>query len=194
MDTANIENAYKLAQERYGELPINADILVICKSGGRSHMAASFLDANGFTSVYDMTGGMTAWQWNTEPCARMCPKPALKANGAAGPFTPTENENLSVTIELDPGSHSGADVDMWVAVHTSAGWYYYDLNKNAWGSDPPGEYEGEASMAPTVIFNGPVPPPGVYTFYFVMDLTMDGQFTMDKLYYDVLEVNIREAN
>ena len=53
---------------RYEELPTDGPVLVVCRSGGRSNAAASFLDSNGFSTVYDMLGGMSAWQWETTPC------------------------------------------------------------------------------------------------------------------------------
>ena len=43
-------------EDRYDELPIDGEILVVCHSGGRSNSAANFLDAQGFTSIYDMNG------------------------------------------------------------------------------------------------------------------------------------------
>ena len=55
-------------QDRYNELPPHGDILVVCGVGGRSAQAAQFLCSNGYTSVYNMTGGMTAWPWETELC------------------------------------------------------------------------------------------------------------------------------
>ncbi len=56
--------------ERYGELPADDDILVVCKSGGRSLSASNFLCDHGFSSIYNMTGGMSSWEWETEhwPC------------------------------------------------------------------------------------------------------------------------------
>jgi rhodanese-related sulfurtransferase len=55
-------------QARYEELPIDGPILVVCRSGGRSNAAASFLDSNGFSMIYDMLRGMNAWTWETAPC------------------------------------------------------------------------------------------------------------------------------
>ena len=55
-------------QDHYGELPINEDIVVVCRSGGRSNLAANFLDGEGFTSVFDMLGGMNTWTYETELC------------------------------------------------------------------------------------------------------------------------------
>jgi len=67
-------------QTRYGELPIDGPVLVVCGSGGRSNMAADFLDSEGFSMVYDMLGGMRAWTWETEPCV----DPDSKYGGGTG--------------------------------------------------------------------------------------------------------------
>jgi len=55
-------------QARYSELPIDSDIVVVCGVGGRSKKAAQFLCSQGYNSVYNMTGGMSAWQWETIVC------------------------------------------------------------------------------------------------------------------------------
>ena len=55
-------------QERYGELPIDGEILIVCRSGSRSNQAAEFLDSNGYLNIYDMTSGMSNWQWETVVC------------------------------------------------------------------------------------------------------------------------------
>jgi len=54
--------------DRFAELPADKPILVVCRSGGRSNVAAGFLDSEGFTEVYDMMGGMNAWPGETVPC------------------------------------------------------------------------------------------------------------------------------
>lgn len=46
---------------RLGELSLNSEILVYCASGGRSAAASQLLVDNGFTHVYNMLGGITAW-------------------------------------------------------------------------------------------------------------------------------------
>ena len=49
---------------RIGELAshMNDEILVYCGSGGRSKTASGILDSNGFTKVYNILGGITAWK------------------------------------------------------------------------------------------------------------------------------------
>ena len=50
---------------RYGELPADAEILVVCASGSRSQQAAAFLDGKGYSRIHDMLKGMSAWKWET---------------------------------------------------------------------------------------------------------------------------------
>jgi rhodanese-related sulfurtransferase len=58
----------QVLQQRYDELPRDREILVYCRSGYRSNLAANFLDDNGFLYVYDMLGGFLAWKWETAGC------------------------------------------------------------------------------------------------------------------------------
>jgi rhodanese-related sulfurtransferase len=46
---------------RLAELDPNEEIVVMCKSGGRSMQVAQFLERNGFRSVANLTGGILAW-------------------------------------------------------------------------------------------------------------------------------------
>lgn len=46
---------------RLSELDKSARTVFYCQMGGRSAQAAAFADANGFTDVYNLQGGITAW-------------------------------------------------------------------------------------------------------------------------------------
>jgi rhodanese-related sulfurtransferase len=46
--------------ERFGELPTDREVLVVCRSGGRSYVASEFLVANGVQAV-NVAGGTLAW-------------------------------------------------------------------------------------------------------------------------------------
>ncbi len=48
--------------ERLGELPRARSLVVLCRTGYRSSLAASLLQRAGFTKVWDLVGGMEAWQ------------------------------------------------------------------------------------------------------------------------------------
>jgi len=48
----------------------DADLILVCRSGGRSGRAATALAAMGFTRVMNMVGGMIAWNEAKLPVAR----------------------------------------------------------------------------------------------------------------------------
>jgi rhodanese-related sulfurtransferase len=52
----------------YQELPMDAEILIYCRSGRRSDLAAEFLDSQGHLHVYNMLGGILTWEWETVGC------------------------------------------------------------------------------------------------------------------------------
>jgi rhodanese-related sulfurtransferase len=49
-------------ENRLTELPLDQNIVVVCRSGNRSSQGRDTLLANGFTWVTSMAGGMNAWQ------------------------------------------------------------------------------------------------------------------------------------
>jgi rhodanese-related sulfurtransferase len=53
--------------DRLGELDPARETVVICRSGGRSLEVARFLAAQGFVSVYNLTGGILAWSRDLDP-------------------------------------------------------------------------------------------------------------------------------
>jgi rhodanese-related sulfurtransferase len=53
--------------ERLAELDPSKETVVICRSGGRSLEVARFLEHQGFTSVYNLTGGILAWSRELDP-------------------------------------------------------------------------------------------------------------------------------
>ncbi len=47
--------------KRLNEVPRDRNILVYCKTGGRSTAASELLANNGFTRIYNMKSGITEW-------------------------------------------------------------------------------------------------------------------------------------
>ena len=82
-------------QVHYTELPADEEIIIVCRSGNRSNSAANFLDAAGFPKVFDMTGGMNQWLWETELC--------IKA-GVPGRGGGTDPVDASTALVLGPAS------------------------------------------------------------------------------------------
>ena len=54
-------------QDRLPELDSEREIVVICRSGGRSLQVARFLSAQGFASVSNLAGGILAWSRDLDP-------------------------------------------------------------------------------------------------------------------------------
>ncbi len=52
---------------RAGELDKDREIIVHCKSGGRSQKAAEFLAQNGFKKIWNLAGGITGWSNDVDP-------------------------------------------------------------------------------------------------------------------------------
>jgi rhodanese-related sulfurtransferase len=87
-------------QAHYDELPPDEDIIVVCRSGNRSNTAANFLDGQGFTSVFDMTGGMNAWLWETENCP-VASVPGLESGVTSSPVLgPASPNPFSTSTEI----------------------------------------------------------------------------------------------
>lgn len=53
-------------QERINELKKDETYIVVCRSGNRSAQASELLAKEGFTNIYNMTGGMNEWNGDVE--------------------------------------------------------------------------------------------------------------------------------
>jgi rhodanese-related sulfurtransferase len=114
-DAANLPWNSGVLQARFAELPTDVDIIVVCASGGRSNLAANYLDDQGFTNVFDMLGGMNAWTEETESCDA---EPVLTVSKqAAGvevnwtPITGTQDYDLIRGL-IDGMADAGTHIDL----------------------------------------------------------------------------------
>ncbi len=64
-DICHIENSVHIPMgqitEKKDGLSQNDMIIVVCHHGVRSRMVAKYLDANGFTNIINLAGGVDAW-------------------------------------------------------------------------------------------------------------------------------------
>lgn len=56
-------------QERHTELPQDAELIMICRSGARSERAGEMLLQSGYSNVTNLTGGTMAWAQGGLPTA-----------------------------------------------------------------------------------------------------------------------------
>jgi rhodanese-related sulfurtransferase len=52
---------------RLAEVPMEADVVVVCRSGNRSAQVVSYLLANGWDNVRNLSGGMVDWANSGRP-------------------------------------------------------------------------------------------------------------------------------
>lgn len=53
--------------ERVADVPRDEEVVVYCRSGGRSGSVVQFLRAQGFEKVVNLRGGVLAWQEDVDP-------------------------------------------------------------------------------------------------------------------------------
>jgi len=121
------------------------------------------------------------------------PVPDIKANGSDNSITVSEGAPVAITISLDPGSQVAQNADWWVLESAPDGWYYYDVIGGFW-SFLPGlsvTYQGPLfNLASFGVLNTSELPVGTYTFYFGVDMTMNGLVDVP-LFYDYVGVSVQ---
>ena len=151
---------------------------------------ANYGKGRAITYTYDKAGNII----EKKVTATADPILDIKANGSDGSVTSTGN--ISVTVALDPGSHSGENVDWWVAVDTPFGWFYFDVGIMNWafaGSShtalSPTHQGSLFDLSTFEVLNRSIPV-GTYTFYFAVDTNMNGVLDFGELFFDSVVVNI----
>jgi len=146
------------------------------------------------TYTYDNAGNLLERKV-ADPPVNVNPVPDVKAKGPDEPVTTSGADNLTVTVSLDPGNKSGENADWWVVVNTPfpspKDWYHYDLTS---GWVPGLDFTHQGPLAdltpPFEVLNMSGLPIGAYTFYFGVDMVMNGPLDMGQIYYDGVVVNI----
>ena len=115
--------------------------------------------------------------------------PDIKANNSDGPVNITQNDDLSVTVELDSDGNY-AIADWWVIADTPFDWYYYNLCVGSWVPGFYVTYQGALFDLTTFeVLNISGLPEGIYNFYFGVDMNMNS-LVDEPLYYDRVKVNV----
>ncbi len=116
--------------------------------------------------------------------------PDIDANGSDGPVTIAEGDSLTVTVALDPGSHTGENADWWVYATSPFGTYWYTLNSGWQSSNTPIRVYGGPlfNLSSYTVLNMSTLPLGDYTFNFAVDDNRDS--IQDNTYKDSVLVTV----
>jgi hypothetical protein len=114
--------------------------------------------------------------------------PDIMVNGHHGPVTVSPDVPVAVTIRLDLNGRRNQNADWWVAAvaHTGDGGliYYFDLNAGAMVQGLMPTYQGPLfTLSDTELIRFPRLPVGMYTFYFGIDLNMNGMLDVCSLQF-----------
>lgn len=71
LEVSSIEGIHHIPlgelEDRFSEVPKSSEIVVICRSGGRSGRATQFLLRQGYENVRNMITGMNGWVTTVDP-------------------------------------------------------------------------------------------------------------------------------
>jgi hypothetical protein len=123
------------------------------------------------------------------------PVPDIQANGSDQPIIIARWTPLSITAALDSGDHAGEDADFWALCKTPFpapnDWYFYDPSSQSWLQGRTVSHQDSLfNFSSQEILNRSNLLPGVYTFYFGVDMNMNGSLNPAVLYYDSVQVTI----
>jgi hypothetical protein len=117
------------------------------------------------------------------------PIPDIKANGSDGLVSITEAETLQIRVSLNSNGSNG-DVDYWLAYQGPSGWVHYNNTTKIWETGLGVTHQGQLmDLGNKKVFQSKLSP-GNYTFYFGVDMNMDGKVTKSSLYKDEVQVTV----
>ena len=121
------------------------------------------------------------------------PEPGIQANGSNGPLSVSSGTPVSVTVSLNPGGYAAQNADWWVAESTPSGTFnYYNLSAGAMVPGLLPTHQGPLfNLGSTPLLNSSDLTAGTHTFYFGVDLNMNGLLDINATYYDSVKVSVQ---
>ena len=120
------------------------------------------------------------------------PGPDIKANGSNGPLSVSSGTPVSVTVSLNPGSYDAQNADWWVVELTPSSTYnHFDLSTGSMVQGLLPTHQGPLfNLGSTPLLNSSALTVGTHTFYFAVDMNMNGSLDMDSIFYDSVGINV----
>ncbi len=160
----------------------------------KPHVVAVLL--SGFCALFSV-GGLCAGDLEGAGLVRNGsagdPAPDIRANDSDGPIAIGGDDDLAISIGLDPGSLRGAAADWWIARSGPTGWAWLDISGggSGWTSGLSVTYQGAlVEFPPTAVMSAPGTAPGEYIYYFLVDAEMNGALDPDRWYWDHVVVQV----
>ena len=120
------------------------------------------------------------------------PLPDVKANNSDGPLSITQSDTLQIKVSLECYGLTD-NADFWLAYKGPMGWYHFDYSTKQWISGLDVTFQGVLfDQGAKKVFQSKVMAPGNYTFYFGVDMNMDGKVTKSSLYKDEVQVTVTQ--
>ena len=122
------------------------------------------------------------------------PVPHIKANGQDGTISVSSSTPVSITVRLDPDNLSGQNADWWVVESAPDGsFYHFDLAARSMVQGLLPSHQGPLfSLGLSQLLSSSDLTVGTHTFYFAVDLNMNGSLDFGQLYFDAVVVNITQ--
>ena len=122
------------------------------------------------------------------------PIPGIKANSQGGSITVSSGTPISITVSLNPDNLSGQNADWWVVESAPDGvFYHFDLSLGSMVLGLLPTYQGPLfSLGTSQLLNSSALVVGTHTFYFVVDMNMNGSLDFGQLYFDAVVVTITQ--
>jgi hypothetical protein len=118
----------------------------------------------------------------------------IKANGSDGPVSITESYSLQIRVSLNRFG-SDDNVDYWLAYRGPSGWVHYNNSTKKWEAGLGVTHQGSLmDLNNKKVFQSSGLVPGNYTFYFGVDMNMDGKVTKSSLYKDEVQVTVNASS
>jgi hypothetical protein len=145
-------------------------------------------DIAGLYRIQNETVDMGAYEYAGIPI------PDIKANSQDGSITVSEGTPVSITVSLNPDNLSGQNADWWVAESAPNGvFYHFDLSTRTMVPDLLPTHQGPLfNLGTTNLLNSSDLTVGTHTFYFAVDMNMNGSLDMNSTYYDSVGINVTE--
>jgi|GEM_PF-5592859 len=119
------------------------------------------------------------------------PIPDIMVNGSDGPVTITSGDDVKVYLSLAGGKELGNNADWWVLADTPFNWYYFNLPSMIFKPGLKVTFKGPLfDLPPFEVLDTVALPLGNYTFYFGVDMIMNGSLDLGSMYFDSVNVTV----